>query len=59
MDHHTFCGGEISTWIEQGSSIHLKAVAGSDPVELTAAEARHLANVLVEFADKIDAADRG
>lgn len=43
--------GEVVFWIEQGSSIHIKAISPyGDPVELTAAEARRLAEHLLRMA---------
>jgi len=42
-------------WIEQQRAIHLKAVTPkAEPVELTAAEARKLAQQLVHLADILD-----
>ena len=47
--------GFISLWIEQDSSIQIKAVTNNnDPVELNETEARLLANKLLEFANKIE-----
>jgi len=55
---HEFAEGEVYFWIEQESSVHLKAVsADHDPVELTAAEARDIGNALLKVADKLDALD--
>ncbi len=51
---YKLCGGEVAVWIEQGSSIHLKAVAGTDPVELTEEEARELGKILHSLANKLD-----
>ena len=46
---------EVYLWIEQDTSIHLKAVTKyGDPVELSAEEARELAKVLEELARKLD-----
>ncbi|MDW3683985.1 hypothetical protein RA280_19990 [Cupriavidus sp. CV2] len=46
--------GAIRIWIEQDSSIQIKAVAKyDDPVELSAQEAIELAAVLQEFAGRI------
>ncbi len=51
----TFSDGEIALWIEQGSSIHIKAAsAHGDPVELTAEEARELAQQLLKFASMVE-----
>jgi hypothetical protein len=44
-------------WIEQEATICLKATHKGDPVELTPAKARQLGEVLIRFADKIDADD--
>ena len=53
-----FAGGEVYFWLEQESSIHLKAVSGhSDPVELTADEARGIAAALIATAQKLDELD--
>lgn len=50
--------GEAYFWIEQQSSIHLKAVSpAGDPIELTAAEARAMAIALARLADELDAID--
>jgi hypothetical protein len=45
-----FAGGEVCFWLEQESSIHLKAVSGSDPVELTA-------RALLATAERLEALD--
>ncbi|MGZ4962097.1 MAG: hypothetical protein ACXWDN_17185 [Limisphaerales bacterium] len=52
-----FAGDEVYFWLEQESSIHLKAVSGTDPVELTATEARKIGAALIETADKLDKVD--
>jgi len=52
-----FAGGEVYLWLEQESSIQLKAVSGSDPIELTANEARKIAAALIETADRLDVID--
>jgi hypothetical protein len=44
----------IRLWIEQGTSVHLKAVDANDPVELTSNEARSLAAELMQMANSID-----
>jgi len=50
--------GEAYLWIEQENSIHLKAASKcGDPVEMTAEEARALAHVLLELADRLTAMD--
>jgi hypothetical protein len=55
---HRFAGGEVSFWIEQDSSIHLRAVSShGDPVELTAADAREIAAALMTAAQKLDGLD--
>ena len=55
---HELADGEVRFWIEQESSIHLKAVSShGDPVELTAPEARQIAEALLETAAKLDALD--
>ena len=47
-------GGAIRIWIEQGTSIHMKAVTSEDdPVELSEAEAIEVSEVLKRFANKI------
>ena len=46
---------EAYTWLEQDSSIMLKAVTKhGDPLELTAYDARQLAAVLLELAQKLE-----
>jgi len=46
--------GEVRAWIEQGQSVHLKAVdPHGDPVELTAAEVKKLADTLLKFYERI------
>jgi hypothetical protein len=53
---HYFSDGEICFWIEQGASIHIKAVAPhGDPVELTTEEAKSIAAKLLECAQQLDA----
>jgi len=50
--------GCVDAWIEQESSIHLKSVSKfGDPVELTAKEARILAENLNKLAELLDAMD--
>ena len=54
-DLNTFSDGDVHFWIEQQSSIHLKAVTShGDPVELTATEAREIATTLLEAARKLE-----
>ncbi len=56
--HYQLCIGEVHLWIEQGTSIHLKAVAGhSDPVEMTWEEARELARLLTVLAEEGEEAE--
>jgi hypothetical protein len=46
-----FSDGEARLWIEQDSSIHLKAVTRcGDPVELTKCEAEELGRTLIKMA---------
>jgi hypothetical protein len=53
-DLNEFCDGQVRFWIDQESSIHLKAVTlQGDPVELTAAEAERLATALLAVAQKL------
>jgi hypothetical protein len=52
---HELAGGEISLWIDDDASIHLKSNNKfKDPIELNANEARKLAQLLLKLADKID-----
>jgi hypothetical protein len=47
--------GDVSLWVEQHSSIQLKAMTGQgDPVELSPDEARRVAHTLLEFAERAD-----
>jgi len=47
--------GEVYLWVEQESSIMVKAVSKSgDPVELTSKDARVLAKLLNEAAEKLE-----
>ncbi len=47
---------EAYMWIENGSSIHLKAVSPyGDPIELTADEAREIGEALLKLAAQLDA----
>ena len=53
-----FAGGDVYLWLEQDSSIQLKAAsANGDPVELTVDEAREIASALIAAAQKLDALD--
>jgi hypothetical protein len=50
-----FSDGDVYLWIEQESSIHLKAVTQhGDPVELTEREAEELGRTLIEMARYLD-----
>ena len=52
-DYFEWDNGDIRVWIEQESSIHIKAVTKTnDPVELSEEEALMLADVLRKFANK-------
>jgi hypothetical protein len=52
---HKFSNGEIYFWVEQESSIMLKAVTSfGDPVELEGKEAIELAKALLEAVKKIE-----
>ncbi len=47
---------DVYGWVEQESSVMLKAVTRhGDPVELTAAEARAVAETLLELAARLEA----
>jgi len=51
-----FADGEVYFWLEQDSSIMLKAAsAHGDPVELTADETRAIASALPAMAQKLEA----
>jgi len=56
-----FADGDIYFWIEQSSSIHIKAAARNygDPVELTAHEARRIGEALIETAAELEKLDEG
>ena len=46
--------GEVRAWIEQGQSVHIKAVdLHGDPVEMTASEVKKLADTLLKFYERI------
>jgi len=46
---------EVTVWLEQGSSVHIRAVTSSnDPVELSSDEARRLASLLLQLAGEAD-----
>ena len=54
---HRLFDGEVYAWIEQESSVHIKAVTPSgDPVELTFDNARELGRLLIQLADEGDRA---
>jgi hypothetical protein len=47
--------GSVTLWVEQDSSIQLKATTGQgDPVELSPDEAREVAHALLSFAERAD-----
>jgi hypothetical protein len=46
------CNGDVRAWIEQ-EAIHLKAIDGIDPVELTAEEALKLGRRLIAWSEKL------
>ncbi len=49
---------DVYAWIEQGASIHLKAVSQfGDPVELTADEARSIGAMLLDFAAELEGSE--
>jgi hypothetical protein len=49
---------DVQCWLDQESSIMLKAVTRfGDPVELTAREARAIADSLINLASRLDAED--
>ncbi len=49
---YDFAGGEVSIRIEQ-ETIHLKAISGSDPAELTEKEALDIAACLQKLVREI------
>ncbi|CAJ0821368.1 hypothetical protein LMG19087_04413 [Ralstonia wenshanensis] len=54
QDYFETSDGAVRIWIEQGSSIHIKAITKeSDPVELSDSEALEIAEVLRHFASRI------
>ncbi|KKI35053.1 hypothetical protein VI03_30515 [Burkholderia vietnamiensis] len=54
QDYFETSDGAVRIWIEQGSSIHIKAVTKeNDPVELSESEALEIAEVLKQFASRI------
>ena len=50
-----FAGGDVYFWLEQDSSIMLKATSKGDPVELGADEVREIAAALIAMAQKLEA----
>lgn len=53
-DYFELDNGDIKVWIEQGSSIHIKAITDTnDPVELSEEGALMLAEILIQFSKKI------
>jgi hypothetical protein len=56
-----FADGDVYFWIEQESSIHIKAADKNygDPVELTAIEARKIGEALIETAAELEKLDEG
>ncbi len=58
-DLKKFSNGEVYFWIEQGSSIHIKAATEkyNDPVELTADEAKEIGQELIKVAEKLNSLD--
>jgi hypothetical protein len=47
--------GDVSLWVEQDSSIQIKAITDhGDPVELSPDEARRVADKLLALADRAD-----
>ena len=54
-DYFELQNGNVYTWPEAGSSVMLKSVTkGGDPVELSAGEARELAEKLLVFAKRVE-----
>jgi hypothetical protein len=48
----SMCDGDVHLWIEQGSSMHIKAITSDgDPVEMSWAQARELAAQLMMLAN--------
>ncbi|PNV95375.1 hypothetical protein C1633_24915 [Pseudomonas protegens] len=53
-DYFESSEGAVRLWIEQGSTIHLKAISQhNDPVELTAEQALELAQALQRLASRL------
>ena len=52
---HEFSNGEIKIWVENETSIHIKAITNfGDPVELNAEEAIELSALLKKLAKEIE-----
>ena len=57
-EHISISDGEVRAWIEQGESVHIKAVTREgDPVELSVGQARRLAQSLLKLVARIEAAE--
>jgi hypothetical protein len=57
-EHISICDGEVRAWVEQGESIHIKAVTREgDPVELSVGRARGLAQSLPKLVARIESAE--
>lgn len=55
---HSFANGEVTFWVEQESSIHIKTRnPHGDPVELTSDEAKSIALALLESVRQIEIDD--
>jgi hypothetical protein len=55
QEPHQFADGDVYFWIEQDSSIMLTAATKhGDPVELTAKEARKIAEALLKTASELE-----
>ena len=51
----TLSNGEVSVWVEEGSTIHLRCVTSyGDPVELNADEVKDLIGVLERLVHEIE-----
>ncbi|RYC38665.1 hypothetical protein CTN06_11960 [Pectobacterium zantedeschiae] len=54
QDYFETSDGAVRIWIEQGSSIQIRAMTEHhDPVELSASEALEVANVLQKFTARL------
>ncbi|QTD89791.1 MULTISPECIES: hypothetical protein [Burkholderia] len=54
QDYFETNDGTVRIWIEQGTSIHIKAATvENDPVELSESEAMEIAEILNRFASRI------